>query len=476
MKKKEKKYGLVKAVGFFVIVAIILSWLIPVGSLTASGYASESMPNRVGFSDLALIFYHGIQYGIDKIIMLLVIAGLYGILGKIPAYQDIVTSFAKKLEKRKKIFVVVVSVLIALLTSVLNATLTVLIFVPFIIAVLSRMKLDKMTVMATTFGSMLVGIMGATYGTEGVAGFSSYLMSESFKLNSTVLVRFGILAIGLILFNFLVISHMSREAKKKNSEEATEMFPIEIEEGTKKSSKAPLIIISALAFILIVVGSFNWFNNFGLEIFTKFHTTLSEVKIGETFYIFQSILGSDFGAIGSWDTFTLVPLVFLITVLIAVCYKVKLNDFISNYMDGTKRVIKPILCVMGAFMVMVVVYMSPYISTIMNFLLTKTDGFNLATMSLVALIANIFHTDMAFSGFMFGEYLAVEYVDYINPLFTIFTALYGFVQLFIPTSIVLGIGLTSLNVKYGDWLKFIWKFLLGMLICLLVVFILMTTL
>lgn len=476
MKKKEKKYGLLKAIAFFVIIAIVLSWLIQVGSLTASGYTSENILNRVGLSDLTLIFYHGIQYGIDKIIMLIVIAGLYGVLGRISAYQDIVTSIAKKVEKRKKLFVVIVSVLIAFLTSVLNATLIVLIFVPFIIAILKRMKLDKMTVLASTFGSMIIGVMGATYGTEGLAGFSSYLVSESFNLNSTVLVRFGILAIGLVLFNFLVLSHMNTVLKKKNYEEATEMFPIESLEGAKKTSKVPLIIIGILSFIIIVVGSFNWFGSFGIEIFTKFHTTVSEIKIGETFNVFQSILGTDFGAIGAWDIFTIVPIVFFITVIIGICYRVKLNDFISNYAEGAKRVIKPILCIMGAFMVMVVVYASPYVSTIMNALLTKTDGFNLATMSLAALIANIFHTDMAFSGFMFGEYLAVEYVDYVNPILTIFTSLYGFVQLFIPTSIVLGIGLTTLDVKYGDWLKFIWKFLVGMLICLLVIFILMTTL
>ena len=64
-------------------------------------------------------------------------------------------------------------------------------------------------------------------------------------------------------------------------------------------------------------------------------------------------------------------------------------------------------------------------------------------------------------------------IDYINPVYTMFTSLYGFVQFFIPTSMVLGIGLVSLKVKYSDWLKYIWRFLLGMFICLLVIFILM---
>ena len=62
----------------------------------------------------------------------------------------------------------------------------------------------------------------------------------------------------------------------------------------------------------------------------------------------------------------------------------------------------------------------------------------------------------------------------MSPVYTIFTSLYGFVQFFIPTSMVLGIGLVSLKVKFSDWLKYVWRFLLGMFICLLVIFILMT--
>ena len=125
-------------------------------------------------------------------------------------------------------------------------------------------------------------------------------------------------------------------------------------------------------------------------------------------------------------------------------------------------------------MVMITVYMSPYIATILNKILSLTDGFNLATMMLSTLILNIFHTDLGYTGYIMGAYLTTEYVDYINPIYVMLTSLYGFVQLFIPTSILLGVGLTSLNVKYKDWLKFIFKFLIGMFICLLVVFILMT--
>ena len=123
---------------------------------------------------------------------------------------------------------------------------------------------------------------------------------------------------------------------------------------------------------------------------------------------------------------------------------------------------------------MIVVYQSTYVATIVDKLLTLTDSFNIATMTLSSLILNIFHTDLGFTGWVIGAYLPVEYADYMNPVYTIFTSLYGFVQFFIPTSMILGIGLVALKVNYKDWLKYIWKFLLGMFICLLVIFILMS--
>ena len=138
--------------------------------------------------------------------------------------------------------------------------------------------------------------------------------------------------------------------------------------------------------------------------------------------------------------------------------------------------IKPAFVVVGAFTLLSVVYTSPYISTIGNKLLGLTDGFNLATMTLTTFISNIFHADLGFSGYIFGAYFVTEYIDFINPIYVMMISLYGLVQFFIPTGILMGIGLTTLNVRYRDWLKHIWKFVLGMLICLLIIFVLITLL
>ncbi len=474
MKKKEKKYGLFKAIMVFILIAIVLSWLIPNGSYEGE-YITEGLMSRVGINDLAWLFYYGAYFALDKIMLLLIVGGLYGVLVKLEAYERIVSGIAKALDKHKKLFVVIISVIITLLTSILTNCFVLLVFIPFIIAILNRMKLDKMTIMAVTFGSILIGTLGATYGTEGIQYLNQYMLvgtqSEGELINAAVLIRFGILGIALVLFNFFTITHMN---KKEKNMESTDMFLVEDIKDTKKRSTIPLIIIGLFTFILIILGYVAWNTNFGIGIFDTFHETLTNLKIGNQFYIIRDILGTNMGAFGDWDLFSIGSIVFLLTILIGVCYRVSFNEFLENFVAGAKKMLYPILCTLAAFILMVVVYMSPYIATIINKLLTLTDGFNLATMTLSTFILNIFHTDLGYTGYIIGNFLVSEYVDYVNPIYVMLVSTYGFVQLFIPTSIVLGIGLTSLNVKYSDWLKYIFKFLIGMFICLMIIFILMT--
>jgi len=460
---KEKRYGLFKGILLFITIAIILTWLIPNGEFSSAGFASEGILTRVGLNDLAWLGYYGIYFSIDKIIYLLAIGGLYGVLVKTNAYDRITSAIANKLN-HKKIAVVIISVLVAVLTSLLTQSFVVLTFIPFIISILKKMKLDKMTILATTFGSMLVGVMGATYGTEGIGYLSNYITADKFN----ILYRLGILVVGLVLFNFFTILHMN----KVKNEETEEIAENEVKES-KKSSIIPVIVVGILLFIIIILGYVNWNSNFGITIFEDFHKLLTEIKIGEDFYVFQSLLGSNMSAFGTWDLFSISGIVLIFTLVLGLCYRVKLDEFMSNFAQGMKKMVKPILCIVAAFSLMTVVYMSPYIATVIDKILSITDGFNLATMTLSSLLLNIFHTDLGFTGYIVGAHYVVEYADYINPIYVMLTSLYGFVQFFIPTSILLGVGLTSLDIKYTDWLKYIWKFLVGMIIVLLVIFILM---
>ncbi len=475
-KEKSKRYDLLKGVLLFVIIAIILTWLIPNGAFSSAGYSATAM-KRIGIDDLSQIIYHSLYYSLDKIVLLIIIGGMYGILAKTSAYKRLVDGLASKI-KNKSVFVVVTSVIIALLTSLITQHLLLIIFIPFIISVMNKLKLDKMTILATTFGSMLVGVMGATYGTEGVMYLNSYItMQAETIVKDTLLVRAGILLVGLVLFNFFTLSHL----KKNKDSEGMDLFLEENEEKEKikgrRQTVIPILFVALLVLVLLILGYVDWNGNFGITLFDKFHENVLKIKIGNDFYIFKSILGDNFKAFGSWQViFTMASFLMLFIAFLGLCYRIKLNDFLADFIAGAKKMVKPALCVVGAYMLMIVVYMSPYVATIVSKLLSVTDGFNLATMGLSSLILNIFHTDMGYTGYVMNYYgyLTTEFKDYINPIYIMLVSLYGFVQFFIPTSAVLGIGVMTTGVKYKDWLKYIWKFIVGMLICLMVIFILIT--
>ena len=50
-----------------------------------------------------------------------------------------------------------------------------------------------------------------------------------------------------------------------------------------------------------------------------------------------------------------------------------------------------------------------------------------------------------------------------------FQSLYGLVQIVGPTSILLLVGLSYLEVPYKSWLKYIWRFVVELLIVILIV-------
>ena len=453
--------------------AIILTWFIPSGGFNSAGFESSGVL-RFGLNDLEWLVYDAIYIGLDKIVFLLFLGVMYGVLSHINAYQKLVKNIAKKFSKHKELTVVICSVLIALLTSFWASEFAVLIFVPFIIQILNEMKLDKMSILLTTFGSMLVGVLGATLGTDGLVQFSKSFVSSEQSLRDvlfdTILIRTGILVIGLVLFNFFALEHIK---KTKDNESAT-MFPLEETDDNKKSSVIPLIIMGVLLFIIVFITFTDWQTDFNISIFNEFRDLVNNVKIGDNFYIFNSILGTYTSTLDVWNLYAIPPVMFLFTVVVALCYRVKFNDFISSAINGIKKVIKPILVVMGCFALIVVVYMSPFVPTIVNKILSLTQGFNLATMLLASLVTNIFHPDIVYTAEALSAYLSVEYIDYVKPVMLIFTTMHSLIQFLVPTSIFLGIGLTTLKVNYKDWLKYIWKYVLGMFICLLVVIILIT--
>ena len=577
MKKLKNffKKDIAIAIGAMILVAIILTWFIPYGYFSGATFYEYGM-QRVGLTDLTTLAYYSAYFAIDKVVFLLILGGFYGLLSKTSSYQKIITTIAKKLKGKEIISLVVTSVIIAGLTSISVNSYAILLFVPFLISILLKMKLDKMSVFTATFGSILIGILGATFGTEGLIGFNSYYAANlgADVLGSTLVIRSVILLVSLALFNFFIVLHAKKVLKNKKLEEKAE-DRFEVENNTDKKVKTlPMVIVLALLAVIALLGIINW-SGFGVEIFNEFHTWLTSLTIGKDITIFAYILGNSALAFGSWDLFTLCTLLFVASIIVAIINKVSFSEYLSAIGNGFIKIGKPVLVLVGVFAVFIALYMTPIIPTITSKLLpveetpsinldykgsgsayfnidtnddfeadynlinqdtdkdgecdlncdtdkdgypdanldfdadgkiSKTDKelaediagistvnydsdgdgiadvnvtteFSLGKTILASVITNIFHVDLGYTGYTVGPYLVSSFgAVALNIIFLVYVLIYGFLQLFAPTSAILMLGLAYSDIEYKSWFKYAWIFLTSMLVLLAVLFILLAVL
>lgn len=473
IKNKFEKYDLFKIALIAVLVTIVLTWIIPTGSLSGGTYTNSGYA-RQGLADIFLSGIYSANFFIQQLMFILFVGIFYGVLTHVSGYKALVSNLARKLKEKEKVFVIACSLLITLLTSVLTQTYVILIFIPFIVNVASKMKLDKITTFLCTFGSLLLGILGATYGSEGLVYFINYLnYYQVVSITDEIAIRFAILLLALILFNFFTIRHMNKVLlSKKEQEEIEDLFEVE-EEKSKKIKVWPMVLFLSVIFVFTILGYVNWSENFNITIFTKFHTWLTELAIGD-YTVLSYIIGKNAQAFGTWDLYIISIVMAMVLLLSIVIYKVKFDDVLDSAIEGIKKLIKLVLLLLLVYIVFVFVYWSPFTVTICNWITSLTDGFNPFLATISATISSLFHIDFGYAGFVLGDILTTTYGSSFSVGMVIYVAINGLIQFIAPTSAFLLIGLSYLNIPYKKWMQYIWKFVLILLALLLILFVLLT--
>ena len=183
------------------------------------------------------------------------------------------------------------------------------------------------------------------------------------------------------------------------------------------------------------------------------------------------VLGENAKAFGNYTyVFALSSVLVLFVMLLAYLYKMSVNEFIESFYNGMKKMFKPILYVLGVYLVFGICYNTPIFGTITNWMLNLVEGFNPFLTSFMAFITSLFYNDLGFTSFSVGGFLTAVYANNIDLVHVIYTSMYGIVQLFMPTSCILVLGLSLMKLDYKSWLKYIWLFVVGMIVILLVLF------
>lgn len=489
MKKMFKEHDLVKIIGIMLLLVVVLSWIIPTGTFSSGATFTEGEMGRLGLAHLFYGFSYAIQNYAIQIGFLLMVGVFYGVVSKTEGYKEFVNRLVNIFKGKEIIVSLIISFIIVLLTSVLNNTFVLIVFMPVLITILRKLGLDKISSFAITFGSMLVGVLGATIGTEGLDAFINYIGygGSEVTLTTELGIRVGIAFLAYALysfFNYLYIKKLA-STKKSNEEEKDDAFYVEDSKKKGKTKIWPVALMFGVLFVLAVLGFVYWNKStgsgtkiFGLEIFDNFFEWLEDIKIGDV-AIISSLFGGEalpnmsaklFPEFGSWYLFTYSIFLAIIVLIVKFASKMKFNDMLTNAYEGIKVMIKPTLFLILAYMMFVLLYWSPILTTILNEVGKLSSSFNPFVVSLQAFIASIFNTDFAYIGYSLSYAIGSFTGTEGNIAFLIYTTIYGLVQFVTPISVFLLFGLSYMDIPYKKWLGYIWKFFAVMLAGLLIIF------
>ena len=242
----------------------------------------------------------------------------------------------------------------------------------------------------------------------------------------------------------------------------------------KKHKVWPFVVIFSLLLVLMVLAFISWGDTgFGVKAFDNATKAVTEFKLFG-FEIFAKVLGT-VNAFGNWTIMDLFLPIILAMLLLMFIYKVKISDAFDGFAEGAKKALAPAFVVILIYSILVLVTYHPFQLVIYKAVLGLSKGFNIATTTIVAILASLFNSDPSYVFQSVLPYFTsvVTNADNYAIVGIIFQAMYGLVMLIAPTSVVLMAILSYLNVSYKEWMKRIWKLLLELFVILLIVFIIL---
>ena len=506
----------------------LFSWFLPAASFQTE-FANEGF-SQIGLFDLlSNYFATSIQYFGTFALFVLVVGGFYGVLHMIPAYRSLLDKMAKALEGNERLFIFVTIIMLAVLTSVCGMQLGLLIFFPFLAALILLLGYDKIVVVLTLVGSTMVGIMGTTVASTNISYLVSYLAGSEEAVNfSTALgTRTAVLLLGIIVLMIATMKYMKKSATVTGSVAAKEVdTPVIIKEVTatkttkkttkkktvkktnkgsknralamekdviavkdeerfavipsevKKSQKAfPVVLSFVVMFIIFVLSFIPCASTLNVNFFDKITSEFVKIKIFG-FPLFGKLLTSNtesFNAFGAWTITDLIPVLIVVCLFLALVYKVKMVDFVDGFIRGVKKAVVPAGIVILVYVGLVIVTFHSYQLSIYASMLDLANGhFNIGAQILTAfatMLSGFFNSDPTYAFNALVPYFTSIFTDTsVYPqVMVLMQSMYGLVMLLAPTSLILVIVLCTMKVSFREWLKSTWLLLVVLFVSILLI-------
>lgn len=477
MKKFFEKHDLFKLTGIFVLIAALLTWLVSSSYFTAGTLTSNGF-NRVGVFDLTTYGLLQIFYFTVVFMFVIVVGGFYKFVGSLEAYDNLTSKIAAKFEGKEKVLVAISILLFGAASGVSTDNLVLFAIVPFVISILSKLKVDKVTGCVATFGGILVGILGATYAPKitGILADSTNGLGVSygFELASTIV----LFAVAYLLLTYFALARMNKIASDKKSDAALLVDPfakviVEEKEDKKKGKKdkkkrkvssVGLAIVLSLVFVVLLLAYIGWESAFNIKVFADVTKWIQEATLfGEKVYSY--ILGSSLSAFGEWDLLAASGLLLMASLVIKFVYHIPFDKMLDEFVEGFKVIVKPLAILMMVYLVLEISIIFPTISYLADKIMGL--GNNIGTLFASGALTSLFAVDFQYTVSTVGS-VFLTYSN-TNVAALILQAAYGLIQFIAPTSAILMLGLACLDIKFKDYFKFIWKFALAMLVVIFII-------
>ena len=466
-----KKNGLLKILGALLLLVVIASFALN---------GRSDVKDYIGLADVGFNGLKSLYYFFYIVLFILSIGGFYGVLNKVPAYKKLLDNIVTKIKPFGKKFIFVTILVFAIVASLTGMTLPLLIFVPFVISIILLLGYDKLVAISSTVVSIMVGYIGGIFVTffnpnaYGMTTYETFVGIENQFAN--MFPKLLLLFSGITLLIYFVNNHIKNVESKKVKYELNEDSELQINEVSSnyKTIKTwPLVIVLVLLFIILVLGLIPWNSLFEITVFSDFHKWLTELSIKD-FAIIPSIISGDLLAFGEWYsmgesmTYIIITLWLLFfTLIVSILGRVKLDDIIDGYFEGMKKMLPTSVLIIIAFTVLVCSYTNGFFENIVS----SYGKFNYGISSLLAFLGCILNVDMYYIvGGVFSQILNIITDESIYASVAIlFQGIYGVFSVVGPTSLILIFALSYMNVPYTTWLKYIWRFILGLIVLLALV-------
>ncbi len=461
-----KKHDLFKILGIVILSYVVLTWIFDASYY--SGFLQVVGKQEVGLGYLINVPIQTLGYFSYLFVFILAIGAFYELLNATGLYRKTLDAVVKKIKKHKQIALITITVLIAVLSSVTGLEFGMLFIFPFVISLIILLGYDKFTALAATIGATLVGMMGSTY------SYTAYgIVNDVLKTtyNDGIVVKLILLVLGVLLLVGFMLLHIRKQKNKKDAnKEALELVPEKAEERKGVCKHIwPILTIIITIFVILMVGTINWSAVFEIEVFENALESIEKTTIFG-YPLFEKLLGG-ITAFGTWNGpskfiyFT--GTIFVLSIIIAIVYKISFNKYIETIEKGAKNNLKAAALMVICYVVLVIVSSFPVFLTITQKVTGET--FNVATTGIMNIFGSALYVDMYYYPQYVLEYFA-SFKD-VNPnvLSILFVSIYSVTMLIAPTSVLLVTTLQNTETKYVDWIKFIWKLFLALLLVVFIV-------